>query len=149
MSKDANYETSTVNLTSTIIPQNLYMLSELAQYVIQDFCTSRGWMLAAFEGNTKLPKDLFLLDKEGDLNITYLPDKWLKCRSNESTHKTSKEILKDSEFLNTPEKAQKVTKKRKAKVVASVEDAIVRRNADRKARNVVVQDDKSDIENEF
>ncbi len=57
------------------------MFSELAQYAIQDFCSSHGWALSSFEGNYKLPKDLFLVYAELDLNVTFLLGKFLKSRS--------------------------------------------------------------------
>lgn len=124
------------------------MLSELAQYAIQDFCSSHGWALSTYEGNSKLPKDLFLIDKELDLNVTYLPDKWLKSRSKESTHKDVMSDVESSSSAEMPHSKLAAVKKRKAKVFVDVENTAVRRNATRKARNVVTEGN-SDIENEL
>ena len=128
--------------------KNLYMLSELAQYAIQDFCSSHGWVLSSFEGNYKLPKDLFLVDAELDLNVTFLPGKFLKSRST-STQK-GKDVMSDSDSVKSSEMPLaklKAIKKRK-KVFGDVENTIVRRNASRKARNVA-PDGTSDVENEL
>jgi hypothetical protein len=126
------------------------MLSELAQYAIQDFCSSHGWVLSTFEGSYKLPKDLFLVDKTLNLNVAYLPDKWLKSRSKEPMHK-EKDIMSDSDSVHSsemPHGKPKVLKKRKAKVFVDVENTLLRRNASRKARNVVAEGN-SDVENEM
>ena len=73
MARDVNAEDST----------NLFILSELAQYIIQDFCAPHGWSLSSYQGNPRLPRDLYSMDKEnGHINTTkvYLPLSWLKSR---------------------------------------------------------------------
>ncbi len=57
----------------------LYMMSELAQYLIQNFCSLHGWTLTSFTGNPKLPKDLFT--KTQPVKDVYLAKEFLNLHS--------------------------------------------------------------------
>lgn len=107
------------------------MLSELAQYVIQDYSSSRSWSLDTFEGDLRLPKDLFLVDKTL-CNESYLPEKWINSRLKSSIKPKTEDV-------------EKIVKKRKQ--FSNVENTTVRTNPSRKARNVV-SEGNSDVENQ-
>ena len=60
------------------------MVSELAQYVIQDFCASHGWTLSSYQGNPKLSRELFTMDRQTGHETNskvFLPEDWLRLRA--------------------------------------------------------------------
>lgn len=70
------------------------MLSELAQFLIQDHCASHSWTLSSYQGNPKLPRDLFLSDKDAErTSEVYLPDEWYVSRGTKVPQHASKVIL--------------------------------------------------------
>ena len=115
---------------------------------MQDLCTLNGWILSAYEGNPRLPREFFIVDRELDLNVTYLPENWLEKRSKDAIHKASKDkLISDDQNIKPEKTASKAkSKKRPAKHFANVENQPTRRNANRNARNAVVREE-SDIEN--
>jgi sister-chromatid-cohesion protein PDS5 len=144
MAKDANVDDSTVSSFSIdsffekskihTYGKNLYMLSELAQYVIQDFCAGHGWTLSSYQGNPKLSRDLFTMDREKGQETNsriFLPDEWLRLRAShgkshhQQIHPVTKmqalvEIKSNTSVISADEEREKgvspETKKSKVKV---------------------------------
>ncbi|KAF9135883.1 hypothetical protein BGW39_010698 [Mortierella sp. 14UC] len=70
---------------------NLYVLSDLAQYLIQERSRSHGWTLTSYPGQVKLPRELFLPLAQNEVSVEiskriYLPTAWVQARE----HKTDR-----------------------------------------------------------
>ncbi|GJJ73906.1 sister chromatid cohesion protein PDS5 [Entomortierella parvispora] len=71
--------------------RNLYILSDLAQYLIQEKCRPHNWILASYPGQVRLPRELFtpLGQSETSVEISkknYLSQEWVRARE----HKTER-----------------------------------------------------------
>ncbi|ORX94611.1 ARM repeat-containing protein [Basidiobolus meristosporus CBS 931.73] len=69
--------------------ENLYILSEMAQLLVQEKSHSAGWTLASYPGQVKLPMDLFetLLDSSEVVMQVYLPDEFKRTRISAQAHR--------------------------------------------------------------
>ncbi|KAG0218346.1 hypothetical protein BGX33_007671 [Mortierella sp. NVP41] len=72
--------------------ENLYVLSDLAQYLIQERCRSHGWTLTSYPGQVKLPRELFspLAQTEMSVEISkrsYLSNEWIYAREHRGERK--------------------------------------------------------------
>ncbi|KAG0281953.1 hypothetical protein BGZ95_000018 [Linnemannia exigua] len=71
---------------------NLYVLSDLAQYLIQERSRSHGWTLTSYPGQVKLPRDLFLPLAQNEMSVEiskriYLPSAWVQMREHKTDRK--------------------------------------------------------------
>ncbi|KAF8940722.1 hypothetical protein BGZ58_005050 [Dissophora ornata] len=70
--------------------QNLYVASDLAQYVIQERSRSHNWTLTSYPGQVKLPRELFVPLDEDKLSVStksYLPSEWVHTREHKAERK--------------------------------------------------------------
>ncbi|KAG0006885.1 hypothetical protein BGZ65_002293 [Modicella reniformis] len=72
--------------------QNLYVLSDLSQYLIQERCRSHNWALTSYPGQVKLPRELFIPLGQSDLAVdvsatNYLLEDWVSARQHKSERK--------------------------------------------------------------
>ncbi|KAF9906908.1 hypothetical protein EC991_011471 [Linnemannia zychae] len=71
---------------------NLYVLSDLAQYLIQERSRSHGWTLTSYPGQVKLPRELFLPLAQNEVSVEiskriYLPSAWVQAREHKTDRK--------------------------------------------------------------
>ncbi|KAF9551607.1 hypothetical protein EC957_006500 [Mortierella hygrophila] len=71
---------------------NLYILSDLAQYLIQERSRSHGWTLTSYPGQVKLPRELFTPLAQNDVSVeistkNYLPTAWVQAREHKTERK--------------------------------------------------------------
>ncbi|KAF9151558.1 hypothetical protein BG015_006528 [Linnemannia schmuckeri] len=71
---------------------NLYVLSDLAQYLIQERSRSHGWTLTSYPGQVKLPRELFTPLAQNDVSVEiskkiYLPIAWVQAREHKTERK--------------------------------------------------------------
>ncbi len=57
--------------TNTLVlsPQNLYILSDLTQYLVQEKSRAHSWILTSYPGQIKLPRELFAPLGHNDLCV--------------------------------------------------------------------------------
>ncbi|KAI1314319.1 hypothetical protein EDD11_002303 [Mortierella claussenii] len=72
--------------------KNLYVLSDLAQYVIQEKSRSHNWTLTSYPGKVKLPRELFIPLGEADMTVeistkNYLSAEWIRAREHKTERK--------------------------------------------------------------
>ncbi|KAG0073323.1 hypothetical protein BGZ89_006616 [Linnemannia elongata] len=72
---------------------NLYVLSDLAQYLIQERSRSHGWTLTSYPGQVKLPRELFAPLAQNDISVEistkiYLPTIWVQAREHKTERKS-------------------------------------------------------------
>ncbi|CAO3563672.1 unnamed protein product [Mortierella alpina] len=73
--------------------QNLYIVSDLAQYLIQERSRSHSWILTSYPGQVKLPRELFAPLGHSDLSVeiskkNYLSLEWVHSREHKSERKS-------------------------------------------------------------
>ncbi|KAG0205383.1 hypothetical protein BGX28_003004 [Mortierella sp. GBA30] len=73
--------------------QNLYVLSDLTQYLIQERGRSHNWTLTSYPGQVKLPRELFVPLGQTDLSVeiskkNYLSLEWVNSREHKVERKT-------------------------------------------------------------
>ncbi|KAF9907610.1 hypothetical protein BX616_000376, partial [Lobosporangium transversale] len=73
--------------------QNLYVLSDLAQYVIQEKSRAHNWTLSSYPGKVNLPRELFVPLGSDELTHEvsskyYLPLEWVHAREHKSERKS-------------------------------------------------------------
>ncbi|KAF9970143.1 hypothetical protein BGZ73_007253 [Actinomortierella ambigua] len=66
--------------------ENVYVLSDLAQWRIQERCRAHSWTLTSYPGQVKLPRELFMPLTKTDVSAeiakrTYLPESWIRERA--------------------------------------------------------------------
>ncbi|KAG0379601.1 hypothetical protein BGX24_012558 [Mortierella sp. AD032] len=76
---------------------NLYVLSDLAQYLIQERSRSHGWTLTSYPGQVKLPRDLYLPLAQNEVSVEiskriYLPTAWVQMREHKTDRKPKTSI---------------------------------------------------------
>jgi sister-chromatid-cohesion protein PDS5 len=128
----------------------IHVLCELAQYLIKEFSGSHGYSLTSYNGNPKLPKDLFVMERGSKVqelaNKVFLPDEFIKTLSHKpskTTHldspkkETKRETKKDKEAAVDKKEGKR---KRKAKKVESEsenesgEEVYLKNTSSRRAR---------------
>ncbi|KAF9183757.1 hypothetical protein BGZ51_003819 [Haplosporangium sp. Z 767] len=77
--------------------QNLYVLSDLAQYLIQEKSRSHNWTLTSYPGQVKLPRELFAPFGQSDLAVeiskkSYLSSEWVRAREHKTERKPRVQI---------------------------------------------------------
>ncbi|KAF9933605.1 hypothetical protein FBU30_005044 [Linnemannia zychae] len=83
----------TVRLASTSEnTNNLYVLSDLAQYLIHEKSQSHGWNLTSYPGQVKLPRELFVSLPQNEMSVeiskkVYLPKEWVQAREHKTERK--------------------------------------------------------------
>ncbi|KAF9276541.1 hypothetical protein BGZ68_009952 [Mortierella alpina] len=73
--------------------QNLYILSDLAQYLVQEKSRSHSWILTSYPGQVKLPRELFTPLGHSDLSVeiskkNYLSVEWVYSREHKAERKS-------------------------------------------------------------
>ncbi|KAF8947795.1 hypothetical protein BGZ47_007859 [Haplosporangium gracile] len=76
---------------------NLYVLSDLTQYLIQERSRSHGWTLTSYPGQVKLPRELFTPLAQNDVSVEiskkiYLPSAWVQAREHKTERKPKTSI---------------------------------------------------------
>ncbi|KAG0267491.1 hypothetical protein BG011_004525 [Mortierella polycephala] len=77
--------------------QNLYVMSDLAQYLIQEKSRSHNWTLTSYPGQVKLPRELFAPFGQSDLSAeiskkSYLSSEWVRAREHKTERKPRVQI---------------------------------------------------------
>ncbi|KAF9584188.1 hypothetical protein BGW38_007287 [Lunasporangiospora selenospora] len=72
--------------------QNLYILSDMTQYIIQEKSKIHNWTLTSYPGQVKLPRELFVPLGQAELNAeistkNYLSQEWVRAREHKVERK--------------------------------------------------------------
>ncbi|KAF9941901.1 hypothetical protein BGZ67_003731 [Mortierella alpina] len=141
--------------------QNLYILSDLTQYLVQERSRSHNWILTSYPGQVKLPRELFAPLGHTDLSVeiskkNYLSLEWVHSREHKTERKSkaaverkigqaakrrsrspspseavSGENVDDIEGVTSP---ARVKRPKKAKTVERITEGPTRRMASRAAK---------------
>ncbi|KAJ3292603.1 hypothetical protein HK104_005175 [Borealophlyctis nickersoniae] len=98
--------------------ENLYVISDLAQFLIQELTNHAGWSLPSYPGNVPLPKELFkkLPSSEGSENIkrSYLPPGFVEERT---------QVAPSRKKLDTPKKKEARSRSSSPGVMSGAEES--------------------------
>ncbi|KAF9956691.1 hypothetical protein BGZ72_002577 [Mortierella alpina] len=141
--------------------QNLYVLSDLTQYLIQERSRSHNWILTSYPGQVKLPRELFAPLSHGDLSVevskkNYLSIEWVHAREHKTERKSKaaverkiglaakrrsrspspsenvgREDVDDVDGVTSPARVKRV---KKAKTIERIAEEPTRRMASRAAK---------------
>ncbi|KAF9990898.1 hypothetical protein BGZ75_008067 [Mortierella antarctica] len=156
--------------------QNLYILSDLTQYLVQERSRSHNWILTSYPGQVKLPRELFAPLGHTDLSVeiskkNYLSLEWVHSREHKTERKSkaaverkigqaakrrsrspspseavSGENVDDIEGVTSP---ARVKRPKKTKTVERITEGPTRRMASRAAKaNTVAYKDAETSEEE-
>ncbi|KAG0057393.1 hypothetical protein BGZ83_010852 [Gryganskiella cystojenkinii] len=69
--------------------KDLYVVSDLAQYLIQERSRAHNWILTSYPGQVKLPRELFSPLGQSDISVeiskkNYLSQDWVKAREHKA-----------------------------------------------------------------
>ncbi|KAI9596122.1 armadillo-type protein [Syncephalis fuscata] len=123
--------------------ENIYVLSDLAQLIIHERCTSHQWVLTTYPASISLPRDLFRRLSTSTIAETlrknYLPSDYLSSRKIQHRNVMSTKRTAIEQFVNQRDtngshvRSGKIAEKRR-RTITEDPTTPVRRNAPRAAR---------------
>ncbi|KAF9164922.1 hypothetical protein DFQ26_000858 [Actinomortierella ambigua] len=108
--------------------ENVYVLSDLTQWRIQERCRAHAWTLSSYPGQVKLPRELFVPLTKSDVSAeiakrTYLPESWIRERTQRAAGRARASAASTSASGSGQEKSKKTA-------AASMGQASKRRDAE-------------------